>query len=175
MPPAWQAARQVSCRAIPFSWLGAAATTCVCDVANLVPRPRSITAKHQHDHDVLLATYATFSSSTHSAFSKTPQLTRPAPKGGTSFFSYSSPPSMLFSSFLGTKRYLGLLESRGCWGLDKRPAVAVSRKGRLWRTGVAGATGGCVRSLGGQSVVPWELALFLVEEVGVVCVCLLVC
>lgn len=28
-----------------------------------------------------------------------------------------------------------------------------------------------VRAFGGQSVVPWELALFLVEEVGVVCSC----
>lgn len=154
MSPTLQAAHQVSRRVSPCSFLQVVATT-RSRYVKLAATASSSESKRGHEGNrARTATNTTFSSTDNSRSSSSS-----APFG-----------KMLLPRRAGPKRQYQYIFSQSMCSLScsllGRPSVGAAAVARAGGPHSNAAPGGYIRAFGGQSVVPWELALFLVEEVG---------
>lgn len=155
MSPTVQAAQQVSCRAVPGSFLRAVATTRSHHV-KLAP-PASSRASNRGHYCKHVGFRSITSTSTSCRIINRVGGCSSAPFGNMLLLRRAVPVeqqqhSHIFSRPISSVSYSGAAA-----------AVTRTRAGELYSKSCA-AQEGYTRAFGGQSVVPWELALFLVEE-----------
>lgn len=166
------AVRQSYGRVASYAWLQSA---CSNGTHGCISETRRLLHYMRYQHVTRKATYAGLSggSGILEVFPKTTCTIR----GSSEPNRRSSPPPSMFSL---SGRCRGVPDRRAYSSL-RQQSLPVDvrlgeRRGRLGDRSVHPAhaaaariaAGGCFRVFGGQSVVPWELALFLVEEVCLV-------
>lgn len=167
MPCALLTARQIFGGGFSCIRLQSTVTTCSHGAKSVTPSQK-FSALTKYQHVALVAGY------THTSLTKVPvpTETKKRPSSSSSLSSAPTPwPSLpliknpgivkrhTYASLVGPNEVsLNTSSSRdlGDW-----------RCKRSYLTSSAHVPGGSIRAFGGQSVVPWELALFLVDEVGI--------